>query len=292
MTLSVQQVFGRGGSIYPEICKSIVAEGVGTYYKFMDISAFQVQPPGTINRVYWEEMLSRAHWAAISGLVRSSRWFAACSVQSVANPNYLGFCATLRGMTESAADITYSMGAVPETLALESSKVLAALKGSSKDLLVSTELEEALIHFQFARRLTKVESESAPSEHQAKSASKYISMINQEGYPVSELYSELCQIVHPAAQSLGWFTYIDEHGLSLNEPDDAGAILDICERHAKCIEWILQTNNLSILTLQVLNAFSLEQLRSKTVRGVDMSGLNLHNKIKGAFNQNNISWPE
>jgi hypothetical protein len=202
--LSVAQLFGDSGTIYPSLLAPIVEEAIGTPYPFMDTPAFRALPLEQMHKVYWEEMLYRAHWAAISNFIRHIRWFDACITHSVNTPNYPAFCAVLRGLTESAADTRHSLGSVPETLASDSSHILDALAGKSTTTVVNKDIEDMLIHFQLARKLKK--DEGAPGTHNAESAATYISAIDHADYPVKDLYSELCQVVHPAAQSLFWFT--------------------------------------------------------------------------------------
>jgi hypothetical protein len=103
-------------------------------------------------------------------------------------------------------------------------------------MVVNKGLEDMLVHFQFARNLKK--GEAALGTHKAESAAKYISVIDHEDSPVKGLYSELCQVVHPAAQSLSWFTDIGPDGVKIVWPDDSEAILDLCSQHGEIIEWI------------------------------------------------------
>jgi hypothetical protein len=192
-------------------------------------------------------------------------------------------------MTEAAGDVVHSLGAVPETLAGCSSKVCAALHGKSSEFVLSSDLENALIHFQFSRRLNK--GEKAPATHKAESPTMYIETINHPDYSVKELYSELCQVVHPAAQSMQWFTEMSQEGWTLAQPQDAEHILDLCLRHKGSIEWIqTQSVNTTIFILQVLNAFPLPIVRTKSVQAINMKSIGLHSKIKAAFEQNGITW--
>src|SRR5215468_4913395 len=52
--LSVAQLFGDGGTIYPSLLAQIVVEAVGTPYPFVDKPAFQALPLEQKNKVYWE----------------------------------------------------------------------------------------------------------------------------------------------------------------------------------------------------------------------------------------------
>ena len=146
-----------------------------------------------------------------------------------------------------------------------------------------------LTHFQFARKLKQ--DEAAPGTHKAASAAKYISAIDHEDYPVKDLYSELCQVVHPAAQSLFWFTNVGSERVKISWPDDSEVILDLCSRHAESIEWIQQQSaNIGIFILQVLNEFPLPSLHTKSTTDIKLHSINLYNKIKAGFAKNNIVW--
>jgi hypothetical protein len=121
-------------------------------------------------QVYWQEMLYRVHWAATSNLLRHQRWFESCRILSVEQPNFLGFCACLRGLTEGAADASHSLGAVPETLTTYCNGICAALRGEATSFLVAETLENMLIRFQYGTSapgcylgcLTKARNGEAP----------------------------------------------------------------------------------------------------------------------------------
>ena len=173
-------------------------------------------------------------------------------------------------------------------IAAHSSAIVESLTGKADYMMMSKELEDSLIHFHFARRLGK--SEGSPPTHKAESATRYIASIDEEGYPVKELYAELCQVVHPAAQSLHWLTS-QKKGSIIIEPNDVGAIADLCTRHVASIEWVQQyTVNIGIFILKVINAFPLRKLHTESVRRVETSSINLHRKIETAFSNNNIRW--
>ena len=78
-------------------------------------------------------------------------------------------------------------------------------------MMISKELEDTLIHFTHARKLSK--GEDAPSTHRARQPWEYIKRIEEmNNNGVKELYSELCELVHPAADSvLMWFVKEGDH---------------------------------------------------------------------------------
>jgi hypothetical protein len=284
-------LFGRAGDVYPKILRDIVDEAPGTAYSFMDIEEFKALPPSYMNRVYWEEILYRVHWAAVANAIRHLRWFDACVVHSTAQPNYLAFCAALRGLLESAADTKHSLGAVSLTIASSAGNVIKALDGRlDKSVFISTELENCLIHFHHARKVGK--EEGAPPTHRAETAATYVSAIEHAKYPVKTLYSELCQVVHPAEPSLHWLSRVGENGWEVGKQDDIGSIHKLVDQHKESISWIQQNSgNITIFMCQVLNALPLKRLHIESVRPWNMSELSQHNKIRNEFGRHGVRWP-
>jgi hypothetical protein len=287
--LSISHVFGRAGEVYPALIDSMLTEALGTPYVFTSTEEFRNLPPDAMSKAYWEEMLCRVHWAATSNLARHKRWFEAAYDLSLGRSNYPGFCAALRGLVEAAADASHSLGAVPETLASHSSLIIESLSGHATFSAVSEDLESMLIHFQFARRLRA--GEDAPATHRAKRAADYIAAIQTELEPVQPLYAELCEVVHPAAQSLNWLTRTEGRQWSVSAGNDSESIRDLCRRHMPSIEWVQQQSvNVSIFMLQVLEAFPLYQLQTRAASGINMQSVALWHKIKSAFAQNGVQW--
>jgi hypothetical protein len=107
--LTIPEIFGRVGEVFPPLVDSIIVEAVNTPYTFVSLPEFQALPPHRVAQVYWQEMLYRVHWATTSNLLRHQRWFESCRILSVEQPNFLGFCACLRGLAEGAADASHSL---------------------------------------------------------------------------------------------------------------------------------------------------------------------------------------
>lgn len=283
-------LFGKAGEVYPRILKNIVEEASGVAYPFKSDDEFKALLMNDMHRVYWEEILYRVHWAVVVNSVRHLRWFDACVVHSSTHPNYLAFSAALRGLLESSADVSFSLAAVPLTLASASGKIIKALDGSlDADFIVSAELEDALIHFHHARGVKK--QEEVPPTHKAKTATNYINAIEMDEYPVRDLYSELCQLVHPAKQSLHWSSRLNKEGWSTEGFNDIESIHDLIGRYEESISWIQQSSGNTVVFLaQVLNMLPLEQLHIYSVKHLDMSGILLHDKIKKEFLKFNLHW--
>lgn len=284
-------LFGRAGDVYPGVLRDVVGEASGTAYSFMEIEQFEILLPSQKNQIYWEEILYRAHWAAVANSIRHLRWFDACVIHSTTQPNYLAFCAALRGLLESAADTKHSLEAVPLTIASAAGNILKALAGKlDGSFFISTELENCLIHFHHARKVGK--EEDAPPTHRAETAAKYVSALDHAQYPVKALYSELCQVVHPAESSLHWLSHVSENGWEVGAQDDIGSIHKLVDRYKESISWIQQNSgNITILLCQVLNSLPRKQLHIESVKPWNMSELPVHRKIKNEFGRHGVQWP-
>jgi|TARA_R100000093_G_scaffold52899_2_gene27223 hypothetical protein len=284
-------LFGKAGDVYPKILRDIVSEAAGVSYFFMDIEQYKALPLSQRNKIYWEEVLYRVHWAAVANSIRHLRWFDACVVHATLQPNYLAFCAALRGFLESAADTKYSLQPVSLTIADSAASIIEALNGKlNNSLFQSTELENALIHFHHARKVGR--EEAVPPAHKAETAAKYVAAIDHPNYPVRDLYSELCQVVHPAEPSLHWLTQVGEGGWKVGKQDDIGSIQTLVDRYKDSVSWIQQNSgNIIILMCQVLNSLPKKQLHVEAVRLWSMSELQLYKKIKNGFGRHGLRWP-
>ncbi|MFZ2209827.1 MAG: hypothetical protein WAV22_14265 [Porticoccaceae bacterium] len=283
---NVSDIFGSSGEIYRSLIDRIAKVVIGSRYEFTDLAYFDRLPIREQASTYWTEILFRSHWAASSNLLRHRSWLNACLSAFELAPNFVAFCAVLRGLTEGAADAAYSLGPVPLTLAENYRSIACALSGRSDSIVISTTLENTLIHFQFARKLAK--HENAPEQHEAEPPWKYIARVEPpEGSIVGALYAQLCQVVHPASDSLNWATYqtYQETGrVVISSGNDREQILTLCKAHRDAIEHLqMQSINTSILLLQVLNRFDLKRVRTKVVDEIHMNSVPLWHKIDKAF---------
>ena len=86
-------------------------------YRVLDVEAFEVllrHDSRRGQRIYWLELLYRAHLAAATTMLRQDRWLNAAAAT---NANCLGFAAAFRGLLESAADASFSLRFVPRYIA-------------------------------------------------------------------------------------------------------------------------------------------------------------------------------
>jgi hypothetical protein len=240
-----------------------IARRIGEFsYTFMPVHEFRaLTDVREVNRVYWHEMLQRAHLGAATGLLRQQRWLEAADLGASA-PNFLAFAACLRGFIESSADIWDGLNGVASTFAADFGRVQLAIGGRLDYPLLSQGLEDRLIHFQFARK-PKPEEPHLPV-HRAKHVKEYLSNLQgADTGPVHDCYSELCAVTHPGAESLLWFTFTestDTRYSLTNAPDDR-AIRAFAVKFTNLPLWTVQQGvNLPLLTLKTLNEFRLSGL--------------------------------
>ncbi len=283
MSSVVRIFFGQAGEIYPPIVRDLLGEAYGKQYEFISPDDFKSLNEVDSSYVYWIEILYRSHWAATSNLIRYIKWFELCHDNSVVKPNYIAFCSGLRGLLECSTDTYEALGSVPLTLAHASKHIDDALLHRPVLIrAVSEELEDSLIHFSYARKLQK--SEVAPKSHKAKTASHYISQLDSTNLPFKSLYSELCQVVHPAHQSTAWLVGRTEQFYTIRESEDLAFILDLCERYKECIEYMQMSSvNTSLFIFKVLNKFMCSDLHNSSAEKYDMSQSPLSKKIQDAM---------
>lgn len=287
MKNSVKDFFGLAGERYPSIIQDLLKDSYNKNYQFLPLDDFKLLNEIDSNYVYWIEILYRSHWTATSNLIRYDKWYELCHNSSVVKPNYIAFCSGLRGILECATDTYDALGKVPLTIAHSLNHIEdALLRRPTLKRVVSEELEDALIHFTYARKLTK--NENAPKSHKAKTASTYIAQLDSKDLPFKNLYAELCQVVHPAHQSTAWLIGVKDQHYNVQRPNDLEFILSLCGRYKECIEYIQMCSvNTSMFIFKVLNMLSCPELHNSSADKYDMSNTPLHKKIEEAIRMQN-----
>jgi hypothetical protein len=263
-------------------------------YDIIDNSHFENETSKNVSdfqRIYWEEILQRAHWASITSIVRNQKWLNAIEL-SIQNNNFLSFTSTLRSLIESSGDNLLSLDNVALTLAENSKNISTALSGKVEDkkLIVNKELEEKLIHFSFGRKVSKEEKEAngnLPKSHNAKPAFEYIKKLDfgEDKGPLSKLYTELCQYTHPAAQSTHFlFDYKVEnniHNFNYSEKTDAEHIGNLLiEYKNEIIDTLQYGFNPSLMILKVLNRFEFKKVHTKKADEINLKNIKMWEKIE------------
>jgi hypothetical protein len=205
--------------------------------------------------VYWSEIVQRMHVCAATSIKRIKKWYDAANSAYNAD-NYYGLCASLRGLVEACADTFYTAGRIIDPICTNFATIENALKGNATKVLLSEPIEDELIHYVFARKITTPEQGTVPISHEAKQVRTYLDSIADQG--VLDLYAELCQVSHPSTISLLPFLLsTKEHSLILHKEQIDSQLNDnLLKRHKAAI---LTASNMSILPsmciLKLINEF-------------------------------------
>ena len=150
------------------------------------------------------------------------------------------------------------------------------------------QLEERLIHFSHGRKVGK--AEIVPESHSALHMREYLNYLQDaKSGPVQDLYGELCEITHPAHDSV--WCMLPKAGDSTWRLDtcfDRSFIDSLCTRNRDAIDLLLQGGLApSLMTLGLINHMSVEPLRTQAVNRIDLSIIGRYSefrdKVSSAF---------
>jgi hypothetical protein len=155
-------------------------------------------------------------------------------------------------------------------------------------LFLAPALEDALIHYSYARHLTKPELQAAPPSHKALHVRDYIEVLEKgEVANVIACYRELCDLTHPGATSVWmWLWPISNVATELKARQDDRVIgYFLTEYRETFVGLLMFAFNPALTTLRVLNYFPLVALHTPTLENWNMSGIPLwrkcHDHLKG-----------
>lgn len=264
---------------YVSKVEKLVPEFQGRQYSFMEDAAYQAlatSQPSQGMRIYWREILFRAHLAASTAIIRSLRWLSAL-IEFSARANALAFASVARGFMESAGDATTALLDIPESFAEIHAGIELALAGRLEEsLMVAPTLEDDLIHFTHGRRLGK--GEQAPDTHRARPIREYLEILERGKVPrIGDLYSQLCDITHPGASSVWmWVDKVSSEDYVVSIDSDQLVIEDIMTSFGDTLNrTIMFAFNPSIVTLAVLNYFSLPEVHTNPLIHWDLAAIKL-----------------
>ena len=195
----------------------------------------------------------------------------------------MALAACYRGLIESSADTRDGLGAVAVTLAEKKGIVETALRGQLGQRVISAELEDSLIHFQFARKIQR--GEKAPSSHQAKHIRDYLAPLERTEPRLNHMYSRLCDITHPGASSVLAFTrqHPDQTlDLSLATEKKKASELTIA-MSPLIMDLVYMSTNSGLLMLRVVNAFPESELHTATLEDVSFSTIPAGRRIENTL---------
>lgn len=255
-------------------------------YSFMEATEFELllhEDSGRGMQVYWNEILARAHLSAVIAILRSRHWIGALVAATNEN-NLLAFAAAFRGFIESSADTQSGLGGIAISLAENHAQIGKALSGRLENqCFVSKEIEDTLIHFKYARHLTKAEMATAPQSHKALQVRQYIEGLEKgQVHKIIECYQSLCDLTHPGASSVWmWLTSKNGADFVLDPNQDESAIAYYLTEYRNTFSDLMMfAFNPAILTLNVLNYFPLLTLHTPTLLDWNLSGIPLWNSCQ------------
>lgn len=274
---SVERLLGRAAASHVPVISHVLANLPVFEYPWMSRDAF-----GALMRsqwreavkVYWLELLYRAHFAALTSLLRTSRWIEAMIAHGV-QPNYTAFTGAYRGYLEASADSFHSLNDVPRVLVALKDVIVEAVQGAAAQPSVCKDLEDRLIHFTHARYVQK--GEIVDESHRARQTRQYLDALTVDGLlEVNECYRELCDVTHPGVGSVS--CYVDptvdpaKRTLRVAVDRDDELIADFCRRYENVSERSMFFGVVPpVLVLRALNDFPVPAVRTESVMstGVD-----------------------
>ena len=274
---------------------TVVKQNLPDYrYSFMGSEQFlSLGVPKDVNRVYTQEVLFRAHSAALTTIFRNGRWMKGI-ISAIEGSNYFSFCACLRGLIEAAADAHVTLLPTCHFLAEHFATIKDALDGRMESKVIQFhELEDILIHYSHARKVAR--GEDVPDSHRVKPARQYLEAIEEPGSnKVRELYAELCEITHPAALTVHmfWETKNSTNSeIALVDPDDKGFIIGLASRHSSSIATaFFKSFNPAFLTLYTLNRLDDERVMTPGMRKINLSTIPAFVTIEKNIKESRSVW--
>ena len=277
---TLESVLHRQVMPFIELVDSLSLESLTTRYSFVDDGEFLELLTRDVNegtRVYWIEMLSRAHIAAVTGILRSRHWVSAI-LSAYSEQNALGFAAAFRALMESAADTSDGLRSTPPTLAHLHHEISEALAGRTTVMFGSKELEDDLIHYTHARFLKPDERDSLPRSHKAlrPSALKDLKELGNTD-KVTAAYRFLSDLTHPAAASVWiWLSQVGGTGLEFTLSPKQGeavisAFLEVYE--TVLLDVLMLAFNTPVVVLDTLNQFPIREFHTPALLDADLGVL-------------------
>jgi hypothetical protein len=138
-----------------------------------------------------------------------------------------------------------------------------ALEGKLDFIVCSEKLENELIHYIHARKLTGKEKKTEPLSHSALLVSEYLKDLKDINSEIEGLYSELCQISHPSFFSLQLFLYENEHGLVFHNENETNILLinNMLDRYKHSISDVfISVTAGALIILNIINKFDYKEL--------------------------------
>lgn len=232
-------------------------------YEFMDVLDFinlMLEDIPMSMQIYWTELLQRLHLVSVTTLMRNEKWMQGIWFGIEIN-NYIVFAAALRGYLEAFSDSYYSTNFKFIDIAENFPNINKALKGKLDRPLLCNEFEESLIHFYSASKNANYRTYNVEWLKPLTSR-KYINGFDLPGAELRhQLYSELCEVVHPASPSVKCFTIEKDTSTSniiqMAPNRDNELIEAILNKYSDLLKLIFRISNaIPIANLKTLNRFN------------------------------------
>lgn len=235
-----------------------------------------IQGTACANQYLAKEILQRVYFAVITGYLREYRWLEGMC-QSISNENYIMFMSSIRGFVEASTDFYDACECIPLTLAEEYKIVHKAIKGEISEVIISfDELEKSLLHFQEANK----SREKKEKVYIAKSAKSYMESKNLKHLNLYECYGELCEVTHPAKDSLDLFINDNDNIYTFNLNKDKELINKFILKYSKKLsELLMRSENLCVTILKVLNLFGVQEIYTESMERVNIDNIPVWKKI-------------
>lgn len=276
-TTNYTTLLGDAGASYLDALTGLLS-GIpdGSRYDFMSKEKFAALLSSDFKesqRIYWIEILYRAHFAAHTSLIRTSRWLDAMFLASEAR-NYTAFMAAYRGCLEAAADSFETFEHVPAWIADLHSAITPILHKTADQPSLFPDLENKLIHFTHARFIKK--DEVVDEAQRMKHTTQYLQNLVKTGVPeVTECYRILCDVTHPGIGSVRCYADADESETGtfyvLRTDLDETLIAEFCDKYKAVSERMMQVSVIPpAVTLRVLNVFDIDTIRTEAVTRIGL----------------------
>jgi hypothetical protein len=291
-----QAIFGNEGAAFLSILDQVVGAIPDYRYHFSTtlhpdgLSSDALVAHQHAQQVYWQEMVMRLHMTSLTSLMRAARW-ATGMVSETDNANYLAFAACTRGLIESTADSWLALRVATPTFVKWHPEIRRILRGNVpiNAALVSTEAEEALIHYSHARHVER--GEDAPASHTKKPVREYLKSLadTEETAPMTDCYAELCELAHPAAASVFVFLDVEDElgeSLLLRQHGDYADIHRFCEEYRPILRLLLDLSlNPPLVALKLINLLEYGDYATAVLEVYDLSALPRWQKIDAAIHR-------
>lgn len=285
----LEELFGPTARAYVPIIHSIIPRVFGVEYEFEENCIFEKKiqngeyRPQEINQICWREILFSTHIVVAGSLFRTCRLLDAVVRENNAS-NVLGWATCTRALLEAIGDSSIGLDAIPLTLAKNHRFIRRCLSGKENRLSGSSELEDRMIHFTHGRKLRPTEKKTAPPSHRAKPTSEYIKELGRYSgmSDVSALYGELCELSHPAADSVAYFFSPLGNGrtFGIDGSRDRAKIDEVINRYRNLFESLLMAAmNPILLSLKVFHQFDVIP-KIPELREVNLDGIPAWAKIE------------